>query len=795
MTGQAPAIPQIDDFVFDAEPIGEGTYGWVYAGTFKGLDRRAVKVFKPDVVNTALVHREIEKVTTLKEHPGIVTVYDFDLTAVPYFYVMSLHGDKDADGHLEPRTIDRLTNRSQPDELWRILLEVSDALAYLHQHGIIHCDIKPSNILLTDEAKPRVKICDFGQSRLSRLAEVDVSGTAIYASPEQLRHPDQVSEGSGFRWDIYSFGCLTFKLITGVLPRLGGMVAGAGLQEDAFSPSDAPSMLDSPALNAEDVAEKLEDEPEPKWPSLPADLASVRAVVDRCLSLDPAKRYTDMCEVDAALRAARERVLGRPRRTLRNALLLAVSIAAAVAALAVSAWLKSARDAECIAGYRKQLAAASRAGDWPTVGELSRRLLDKASGDEDAHFSYCKALLEQGRLEELNDALTPWASADRREPIRAAFLEAQRLCRHSQDSEAAAGLFRLCLESGTCPEDLKLESYRRLAAIYGHAGEFDRELQVLSEWLAARDGIEARMLRASAYLRQHSWTPAINDVRAAKGMNPSAPAVVRELPLYEALEERISSLESLRERLDHPASRTDALVERSVILMSIRQYALARDDVVNALQRFPQSIRLQHDVRMLAASTGVRAPRASSGGKQWGLGELCQLGIERYLAEYRDVLDNLYAHDKLVRVDPRSPSAHAGRADCLLGLKLYPQAAAEARLSLAAAANTVQPWILLLRALHKSGDKDAALVAANQALDRFPDQRELLFLKGDVMVALGRCEEAANCFTRIIEIDPDAHVYAQRAHCYDMLGRAEEAEADRRESRRLSTDAQQPQKP
>ena len=223
----------VKDYNIYLPPLGEGTYGRVFRATYRGISDRALKIFRPGAVDLSTMSRELEKLSSVAEHHGIVTLHDFDLLSEPPYYAMGLHADQNPDGSWETRTLDRLCGHVDYREAWRLLKEIADAMAYLHRHQIVHCDVKPSNILLTDETPYRTKICDFGQSRGLAMEGFEPVGTPLYAPPEQLRDPRNSANGKGFRWDVYSFGVMAFKLVTGRLPRLQEL---ADAERKSFDP-------------------------------------------------------------------------------------------------------------------------------------------------------------------------------------------------------------------------------------------------------------------------------------------------------------------------------------------------------------------------------------------------------------------------------------------------------------------------------------------------------------------------------------------------------------------------------
>ncbi|MDA7926892.1 serine/threonine-protein kinase [Verrucomicrobiales bacterium] len=311
---------RIKDYQTHFPPLGEGAFGRVYRATYRGISDRALKIFRPGAVDLSTMARELEKLSKVAEHQGIVTLHDFDLLHDPPYYAMGLHADQGPDGTWETRTLERLTGKVDHREGWRLIRDTADAVAYLHRNQIIHCDIKPSNILLTDESPYHIKICDFGQSRGFATEEFDPVGTPLYASPEQLRNPRDSAEGKGFRWDVYSFGVVSFKLLTGQLPRLQGL---ADAEDLSFDPDSTLAELSLEStltktgneIDSDQLATLTEAVDEITWP---ADLyvpSAKKELIQQCLSLEPNERPADMREVWGRIqRIDQQDVVKRARR-------------------------------------------------------------------------------------------------------------------------------------------------------------------------------------------------------------------------------------------------------------------------------------------------------------------------------------------------------------------------------------------------------------------------------------------------------------------------------------------------
>ena len=197
-------------------PLGTGGMGEVW----QGLDLRmrrpvAVKILPlsgtADGDAVARFQREAENAAALN-HPGITTVHDVgehtDGGLRLLFLVMELMHGRDLAAVLKENRgglpIPQVTN-------WA--MQILDALATAHRHGVVHRDIKPANLFLTDDG--RVKVCDFGISRLANATKITVTGSAVgtppYMAPEQI-------EGRALdeRTDLYAFGCVSYQLLTGI---------------------------------------------------------------------------------------------------------------------------------------------------------------------------------------------------------------------------------------------------------------------------------------------------------------------------------------------------------------------------------------------------------------------------------------------------------------------------------------------------------------------------------------------------------------------------------------------------
>ena len=264
--------------------LGSGGMGVVYkADDLQLLRTVAIKVLtkkERDEPGAGLRFLREARAASHINHPNIVTIHEVGETDEHAYIVME---------YVEGRSLRHfiLTRSLKPDTVIDIARQVSDALAEAHSRGVIHRDVKPENILVTERGL--VKVLDFGlakafgqdtsglrggPSMIDSLTESGtVMGTLSYMSPEQLRG-HQLDE----RTDIFSFGITLYEVITGRLPFSG----------------DSPFEVAASILK--DKAAKIEKLPEgyPDW---------IDGVVMRCLERSRDRRYASFADVESALTA------------------------------------------------------------------------------------------------------------------------------------------------------------------------------------------------------------------------------------------------------------------------------------------------------------------------------------------------------------------------------------------------------------------------------------------------------------------------------------------------------------
>lgn len=259
-------------------PLGAGGMGEVYRARDTRLDRIvAIKVVgerrQPDRKTHEHLLREARTASKLN-HANICTIYEVGEAENLVYVAMEYVAGRTLSDLRGVRGLDSQT-------VIRYGIQIADALAHAHEHGIVHRDLKSDNIVVTPDG--RVKILDFGlaehfvvkdieQSTLSETAPSDqqFAGTLAYMAPEVLR-----GQAADARADIWALGIVLHEIASGKRP-FGGAT---------------PFEISSAILNGIPAA-------------LPGDIpAALRSIIERCLRKEPAHRYQRLGEVRAALEA------------------------------------------------------------------------------------------------------------------------------------------------------------------------------------------------------------------------------------------------------------------------------------------------------------------------------------------------------------------------------------------------------------------------------------------------------------------------------------------------------------
>lgn len=270
--------------------LGEGAYGSVWLALEANTGKQvAIKFYSHRRgLDWSLLSREVEKLAVLYTSRNIVGLLDVGWNSDPPYYVME---------HLENGSLAAMLEDGPlpPQDAVHMAGSILQALVHAHGSGILHCDLKPANVLLDKDFEPR--LCDFGQSRLSD-EQNPALGTLFFMAPEQA----DMNAVPDARWDVYALGALFYQMLVGEVPYR--------------TPENERRIR-----QAGDLEQKLAEyrrvlRESPK----PTAHRSVRGVdrrladiVDRCLKIDPKHRIPN---AQAVLDLLNERERHRARRPL-----------------------------------------------------------------------------------------------------------------------------------------------------------------------------------------------------------------------------------------------------------------------------------------------------------------------------------------------------------------------------------------------------------------------------------------------------------------------------------------------
>ncbi len=257
-------------------PLGAGGAGEVYEGEDLRLGRRvALKFLQPwvarDEALRARFQREARAASAL-DHPNICTIHEIDETEDGRLFIVM--------AYYRGETLDKKIDRGPlaMDDAFDIAIQVARGLARAHELGIVHRDVKPANILLTEDST--AKILDFGLAKRAGRADLTlpgwIMGTASYMSPEQAR-----GEKVDPRTDIWSLGVVLYEMVTGTRPFRGERSPGGGQTE----PWQAV------------VFSILSESPVPVASVRPSASGVLERVIGRALAKRPADRYPRMADM------------------------------------------------------------------------------------------------------------------------------------------------------------------------------------------------------------------------------------------------------------------------------------------------------------------------------------------------------------------------------------------------------------------------------------------------------------------------------------------------------------------
>ena len=254
--------------------IGEGGMARVYLAEDTNLERQvALKMIRIDMIPPQQLPRLLERfkreakaLAQLSDDPAIVTVHDYgEFEGTPYLVMAYMPG-----GTLK----DMLGKPLDYRKAAQMLIPVARALGEAHAHGIIHRDVKPSNLLV--DKRGQLALADFGIAKALEVDGQTLTGTGMGVGTPEYMAPEQWKGEATPQTDVYSLGVVLYEMVTGRKPFSAGTPSEVFLKQ----------MTEAPAR------------PRALVPGLPG---AVEDVLDRAMAKEPSGRYGDMADLQRAL--------------------------------------------------------------------------------------------------------------------------------------------------------------------------------------------------------------------------------------------------------------------------------------------------------------------------------------------------------------------------------------------------------------------------------------------------------------------------------------------------------------
>ena len=271
--------------------LGAGAFGQVWTGRDLNTGRSvAVKFFlHRSGVNWSLLNREVKNLVQMSADRHVVQVLGVGWESDPPYYIMEYVAGGSLEDLLRRRKVIPI------DEATELFRKICVGLNHCHSKGVLHCDLKPANILLGEDDEPR--LADFGQSRMSH-DQTPSLGTLFYMAPEQA----DLESTPDSSWDVYAVGAIIYRMLTGNPPYRTEQV-----MNDMNTAGSLPKRLSR-------YREAIESTPPPTEHLKKSGMDRALArIVSRCLAVDPKQRYANVQQI---LQDLNRRELARERKPL-----------------------------------------------------------------------------------------------------------------------------------------------------------------------------------------------------------------------------------------------------------------------------------------------------------------------------------------------------------------------------------------------------------------------------------------------------------------------------------------------
>lgn len=486
--------PNLEAFE-DRELLGSGPCGTVFRARDPDGGLVAVKILDPAAVNHECLATACRRLERGEWPEGVLRVLAADFDARPASRVTPCLADADGEGGWVPRSLQHRLDRFGGNDSWSLVRGVLRGLAALHERGVVHGNLKPGNVFFDDEV--RVLLSDWGLGNMPGVERPGFTDACLYQPPEQLRDPDGLERGEGFRWDVYAFGTLAYRILTGAFPRCDSTFR-------QVAPPNGATRREGVRADLGGIAGNLEAQPLVRWPGQAGTSLekAFRGIIDGALDLDPGRRPVDaqelqrmFLEAESAVEESEQRDVleeerrAAERRAARSKCLAFLSLGLAVVLGGLWAWAEwrgeqaELRYHEALGdlGNRIAEAEAGQAEAEQTLAAAGREAREAQAGFETREEAWRDELRESRAI---GDRVLSWALDAGRKRVPALEGQEQRLAMLDRE---LAGFVERQAEDPELAESRGLARLQR-AEIALAAGDPAAAEQRFAEWLG--EGLE-----------------------------------------------------------------------------------------------------------------------------------------------------------------------------------------------------------------------------------------------------------------------------------------------------------------
>ncbi len=246
-------IPLLNNRYQVLEERGKGGMAFIYLARDLMLERDvAIKVLREDFSNDPAFQehfRQEARAAANLSHPNIVTVHDFGLDQGKLFIVMEYVPGVDLKTHILQR------GRFTPDEALPLIIQACAGIGYAHRAGLVHCDVKPQNMLVMPDQ--RLKVTDFGIARALAAIQPDEQAEVVWGSPQYFSPEQAAGMAPSPASDVYSLGIVLFEMLTGSLPFTASTSTGISQLHLEAIPPVLSSLIPNISPELEQIINKV----------------------------------------------------------------------------------------------------------------------------------------------------------------------------------------------------------------------------------------------------------------------------------------------------------------------------------------------------------------------------------------------------------------------------------------------------------------------------------------------------------------------------------------------------------